>query len=67
MAIEKNVGRLDRNIRLAIVFIIAFLYFSGNISGLAAAILVIIGVLLVITSWLNFCPLYRLFGINTRK
>jgi hypothetical protein len=64
---KKNMGSLDRIIRLAIVVIIAILYFTGVISGTWAIILGILALILLITSLVSTCPLYMLFGISTRK
>jgi len=61
----KNIGRTDKLIRMVIALVIASLYYFGLISGTLALILLLIGVILAFTSVLNFCPLYKLVGINT--
>jgi hypothetical protein len=67
MKLNKNMGTLDRTIRLVIAAAIAILYFTGNLSGLAAIILGILAIAFVVTSFISFCPLYVPFGITTRK
>ncbi len=67
MKLNKNMGTLDRIIRLVIAAVIAVLYFTGNLSGLAAIILGILAVIFVVTSLVSFCPLYLPFGLSTRK
>ena len=67
MKLNKNMGTLDRIIRVAIAVVIAVLYFSGKLSGLTAAILGFLAVIFVITSLVSFCPLYILFGLSTCK
>jgi uncharacterized membrane protein YtjA (UPF0391 family) len=67
MKLNKNMGTLDRIIRLVIAAVIAVLYFTGNLSGLAAIILGILAVVFVVTSLVSFCPLYLPFGLSTRK
>ncbi len=62
-----NMGTLDRTIRLLIAAVIATLYFTGNISGLAAIILGILAVIFIATSLVGSCPLYLLLGLSTRK
>jgi hypothetical protein len=64
---KHNMGTLDRTIRLLIAAAIAGLYFTGNISGLAAIILGILAVVFIATSLLGSCPLYLPFGLSTRK
>jgi hypothetical protein len=67
MKFKKNMGTLDRTIRLVLAAAVAILYFTGNLSGLAAVILGILAIIFVVTSFIGFCPLYVPFGINTRK
>ena len=67
MKLNKNMGTLDRIIRVAIAVVIAVLYFSGNLSGLSGTILGFLAVIFVITSLVSFCPLYILFGLSTCK
>ena len=64
---KKNMGTIDRSIRTIVAIIVAILYFTGNISGIAAIILGIIAIIFLITSFIGFCPLYTLFGTSTRK
>ncbi|SEA11855.1 YgaP family membrane protein [Microbulbifer marinus] len=65
MAIQKNVGALDRAARLVVAAVIAALYFAGSVSGTTAAILGIVAVVFVLTSVVRWCPLYRLLGLRT--
>jgi amino acid transporter len=67
MKLKKNMGTLDRIIRLVIAAAVAVLYFTGNLSGLAAIILGILAIIFVVTSFVGFCPLYLPFGLTTRK
>ena len=61
----KNMGKTDKLIRMVVALVIASLYYFGYISGSLALVLLAIGVVLALTSVLNFCPLYKLVGINT--
>ena len=67
MKLDKNMGTLDRIIRLSIAAVVAVLYFTGNLSGLAAIILGILALIFVVTSFISRCPLYLPFGLSTRK
>lgn len=64
---KKNVGNIDRIVRIIIAIIIASLYFAQVINGTLAIVLLIIGGILVLTSFLSICPLYMIFGINSCK
>jgi hypothetical protein len=50
-----------------IAVVVAILYFTGNLSGLAATILGILAIIFVVTSFVGFCPGYLPFGLTTRK
>lgn len=60
-------GDLDKGIRLIIAVTIAVLYFTNTIEGTLAFILMAFAVILVLTSFISFCPLYLPLGINTCK
>ncbi len=62
----KNMGTLDRGIRVVVALVIAALYFTGQITGVAAIILGVLAVIFVLTSLVSTCPLYLPFGISTR-
>ncbi|MBN1474602.1 MAG: DUF2892 domain-containing protein [Syntrophaceae bacterium] len=64
---KKNMGTVDRVIRVLLAVVVLILYLTGNITGLAAAILGIIAVIFVVTSIIGFCPLYVPFKISTIK
>ncbi|WP_460685056.1 YgaP-like transmembrane domain [Niabella aquatica] len=64
---KKNMGLTDKVIRVIIAIVIAVLYFTNMITGAVAAILLILAVLFLLTSFLSLCPLYLPFGITTCK
>ncbi len=64
---KKNMGTLDRIIRVSLVVLIAVLYFTNVISGTWAIILGVVAVVFLLTSLFSVCPLYMPFGISTRK
>jgi predicted lysophospholipase L1 biosynthesis ABC-type transport system permease subunit len=64
---KKNMGTIDKIIRVAVAAIIAVLYFTGQITGLAAIILGIVAVAFLVTSLIGWCPTYVPFGLSTRK
>ncbi|GAB4348137.1 MAG: DUF2892 domain-containing protein [Gammaproteobacteria bacterium] len=61
----KNMGNLDRTLRIAAAVVIAVLYLTNIISGTAAIVLGVIAAVFVLTSLIGFCPAYPLLGINT--
>ena len=64
---NKNMGSLDRVIRIILAVLVAILYFTDQISGTAAIILGIFAVIFLLTSFVSFCPLYAPFKFSTIK
>lgn len=64
---KKNLGKTDKLIRLLLALLIGALYFTNIISGTLAIVLGVFAVVFFVTSFINFCPLYLPFGINTMK
>ena len=64
---KKNMGNLDRILRIAVAAIIIALYLAHIISGTAAIIGLMLSGVFILTSFVSFCPLYLPFGIDTRE
>jgi hypothetical protein len=62
---KKNMGNMDRIIRIILAAIVGFLYYSGIISGTFGLVLIVLSVVFVLTSLISFCPLYTIFGLST--
>jgi hypothetical protein len=64
---KRNLGNTDKVIRILAAIVVAVLYFGNFISGTIALVFGLIAIIFVITSFINFCPLYGILGINTFK
>ncbi len=64
---KKNMGIIDRIIRTLLAIVVLILYFTENISGIAAIILGLFAIIFILTSTISFCPLYVPLKISTRK
>lgn len=62
---KKNMGKIDKTIRLVLALIMAGLYFGNIVPGTFGLILVVLAVVFAGTSLISFCPLYTIVGINT--
>lgn len=62
----KNMGTVDRIIRIVLAIIVVVLFTAGQLSGVVAIILGILAVVFVATSVVGTCPLYLPFKIDTR-
>jgi len=64
---KKNMGTLDRTVRILIAIILGILILTGKISGTLAWVLGIISVVFLLTSIIGWCPFYVPLGISTIK
>lgn len=64
---KKNMGTVDKAIRVIVAIVIGVLYFTGQITGTAAIILGVLAVVFLLTSIIGTCPLYLPFGLSTKK
>jgi hypothetical protein len=62
---KKNMGTIDKLIRLVIAAVIAVLYFMEIIPGTLGIVLLVVACVFVLTSLISFCPLYTVFGCST--
>ena len=63
---KNNVGSVDKNVRIAVGIVLlilvailpksVFIYVLGGV-----------GIILILTAVMNFCPLYRVLGIQTNR
>ena len=60
-------SNIDRLIRAILAVVLVYLYIGGMVTGAFGIILVVLGVILLITSVLGFCPLYALLKFSTHK
>jgi hypothetical protein len=64
---KKNVGTIDKVIRILLAVVIAVLYFTHLISGTIAIVLLILAGIFILTSLVSFCPIWMALGIKTIK
>jgi hypothetical protein len=60
-------GTADKVVRILLAILIVSLYFTNIISGTLAIVLLVLAGIVILTSFISFCPLYLPFGISTRK
>lgn len=64
---KKNMGSIDKAVRIVIALIIAILFYANVISGTLGIVLLVLAGVFIATSLINFCPLYSIFGVSTCK
>lgn len=63
----KNVGGVDRGIRIVLGIALLVLGFLHVVTGTLAIIAYIVGAVALITGVVRFCPAWSIFGFNTRS
>ena len=64
----KNVGQTDKLIRLIIAVVLFLLVYLGKVTDSTTQIVVLsLAFIAALTSLMNFCPLYKVFKIDTCK
>jgi hypothetical protein len=62
---KKNMGTIDRAIRAVVGIAAIAAYFVGWLTGTLAIIALVVGIVLLGTAAIRWCPPYDLLGINT--
>jgi hypothetical protein len=64
---KKNMGMIDRILRVLLALTVAVLYYNNVLSGTAAIILLIFAGIFLLTSLVGTCPLYMPFKFSTKS
>lgn len=64
---KANMSATDRVIRLIVAVLVLILFMTDVITGTLGWILIGVASVFTLTSMINFCPLYTLLGISTKK
>lgn len=60
-------GSADKTIRIILALVFGILYFTDTVTGTPGFILLILGIIFLLTSFVSFCPLYTPFKSSTIK
>jgi len=64
---KKNMGTVDKVIRVLVAVVFLVLYFTHVVTGTLGVVLLILAGVFVVTSLIGTCPLYLPFGLSTAK
>lgn len=62
----KNVGNIDRVIRVLLALVFGALIFTGTVSGFWAILFGVLGAVMLLTAILGYCPIYHALKLSTR-
>jgi hypothetical protein len=64
---KKNIGTIDKTIRIMVAVLLIVLYFTHVISGVTGILLLAFAGVLIVGCFFSICLLYIPFGISTRS
>lgn len=64
---KKNVGNIDRVVRILIAIVASILYFTGTVEGTLGYIVLAVGAIMLLTALVGTCPIYSIVGLSTCK
>lgn len=64
---KKNMGSIDKVIRILVAVVFVVLFFTKVITGTLGIILLVLAAVFVLTSLISFCPIYWPLSISTAK
>jgi hypothetical protein len=62
---KKNVGSIDKVVRLLLAAVLIILFFTNVVTGVLGYVLLAVAGIFILTSLINFCPIWAVFGVNT--
>jgi uncharacterized membrane protein HdeD (DUF308 family) len=61
----KNVGAMERGVRLLVGVVLLGLAFFHVVGGASAIVAYVVGTVAVVTGLVQYCPAWSILGINT--
>ena len=66
MELNKNMGTVDRIVRIVLALVLFGLIVTGTVSGVLAIIMGVVAAIFAVTSVVSFCPIYFVTKLSTR-
>ena len=64
---KKNVGSLDKIIRIIIALVAFYFAYDGQVENPWNWVLYAVGTIMLLTALLGTCPIFSIFGMSTCK
>ena len=64
---KRNMSNIDRIVRVLVAAVLAYLYFSGMVTGALGIVFLVLAAVFTLTALVAFCPLYAPFKFSTFK
>jgi hypothetical protein len=59
-----NMASWDRIVRFVVAVIFGYLFFTKMVSGVVGIVLLIIAIVFLLTSFVGFCPFYKVLNFT---
>lgn len=66
MKLTRNIGSVDRIVRLLIAVALGAAVVGGAVAAPLSYVAIVLAAMMVVTAAAGFCPLYAAFGLHTR-
>lgn len=63
----QNESTVDRVIRFILGVVLVYAWYTALVTGVLATVALVLGIILVLTGVVGWCPLYSLFGMSTHQ
>lgn len=67
IVMKTNISKLDRVIRILIAIVANILFVTKTVTGTLSYVVLAVGGIALVTVLINFCPLYKLLKISSKK
>jgi len=64
---KKNLGTIDKVIRLLLAALVIILFLTKVIYGVWGIVLLVFAGIFILTALMGFCPIYYALGLNSGK
>lgn len=62
-----NMASWDRIVRFVVALLFGYLFFTKMVTGVVGVVLLVIAIIFLLTSFVGFCPLYRVVNFSTKR
>ena len=63
---KHNMGNTDRHARTILGIALAAAVLGNFVQGMVAIVAGVLAIVMLVTAWVKFCPIYALLGIHTQ-
>ena len=62
---KKNVGSIDKGVRIVIAILAAGAFFTGTVTGVLGYVALGVAAIMLATTFMSSCPIYSILGMSS--